>query len=102
MENNYFLHDPNLSFNKNVKRMLERHGGEGYGLLMYLLEIFAKNGNVLSIGNINDLIYAMNTGVVWIYNPDMMKSIIYDFNIFEIEDDYWFSCVLLNDKLLEE
>ena len=56
MENNYFLHDPNLSFNKNVKRMLERHGGEGYGLLMYLLEIFAKNGNVLSIGNINDLI----------------------------------------------
>ena len=97
MEDNYFLDDTNLSFNKNVKRMLEQHGCEGYGLLMYLLEIFAKNGNILSIGGINDLIYAMSYDV-WAYNPDMMKSIIYDYGIFEIEDDFWFSCKLLNDK----
>lgn len=100
MEDNYFLHDTNLSFNKDVKRMLEQHGGEGYGLLMYLLEVFAKNGNNLSIGSINDLIYAMSYDV-WAYNPDMMKSIIYDYGIFEIEDDFWFSCKLLNDKIVE-
>ena len=100
MEDNYFLHDTNLSFNKNVKIMLEQHGGEGYGLLMYLLEVFAKNGNNLSIGNINDLIYAMNNDV-WTYNPDIMKSIIYDYGIFEIEDNFWFSCKLLNDKIVE-
>ena len=100
MEDNYFLHDTNLSFNKDVKRMLEQHGGEGYGLLMYLLEIFAKNGNILSIGSINDLIYAMSCEV-WTYNPDMMKSIIYDYGIFEIEDNFWFSCKLLNDKIVE-
>ena len=100
MEDNYFLHDTNLSFNKDVKRMLEQHGGEGYGLLVYLLEIFAKNGNNLSIGSINDLIYAMGCEV-WTYNPDMMKSIIYDYGIFEIEDNFWFSCKLLNDKIVE-
>ena len=100
MEDNYFLHDTNLSFNKDVKRMLEQHGGEGYGLLMYLLEVFAKNGNNLSIGSINDLIYAMSYDV-WAYNPDMMKSIIYDYGIFEIEDNFWFSCKLLNDKIVE-
>ena len=101
MEDNYFLHDTNLSFNKDVIRMLEQHGGEGYGLLMYLLEIFAKNGNILSIGGINDLIYAMDSNVVWTYNPDVIKSIIYDFDIFEIEDNFWFSCKLLNDKIVE-
>ena len=100
MEDNYFLHDTNLSFNKNVKIMLEQHGGEGYGLLMYLIEIFAKNGNNLSIGSINDLIYAMSYDV-WTYNPDVIKSIIYDFDIFEIEDNFWFSCKLLNDKIVE-
>lgn len=102
MEDNYFLHSTNLSLNDNVKKMIEKHGGEGYGILMALMETFAKNGNILSIGTINDLIYNIFTDLVWMHNKEMVKSIIYDFNIFEIENDYWFSCILLNDKLLEE
>ena len=102
MEDNYFLHSTNLSLNDNVKKMIEKHGGEGYGILMALMEIFAKNDNILSLGIINDLICNIFTNLAWVQNKEMVKSIIYDFNIFEIENGYWFSCILLNDKLLEE
>ena len=67
---------------------------------MALMETFAKNGNILSIGTINDLIYNIFTDLVWMHNEEMVKSIIYDFDIFEIEDDFWFYCKLLNDKIV--
>lgn len=71
----YFSHDYNSRSDKNVKRLLAKHGILGYGVFWAIVEDLYNNANALPL-HYDSIAYDLRA------DADMVKSIIHDFDLF--------------------
>jgi hypothetical protein len=76
----YFSHDYNVRNDIKIKKLINKHGFLGYGLFWAIIEDLYNNTNVLPM-DYECIAFDLRT------NPDVVKSIINDFDLFVIEDD---------------
>jgi len=76
----YFSHDYNVRNDIKIKKLINKHGFLGYGLFWAIIEDLYNNTNVLPM-DYECIAFDLRT------EPDVIKSIINDFDLFVIEDD---------------
>ena len=76
----YFSHDYNTRSDIKIKKIIVKHGYEGYGIFWALIEDLYQNANALPL-DYDCIAYDMRT------NSDIIESIINDFDLFEVDDD---------------
>lgn len=76
----YFSHDYNVRNDIKIKKLINKHGFLGYGLFWAIIEDLYNNTNVLPM-DYECIAFDLRT------NPDVIKSIINDFDLFVIEND---------------
>lgn len=76
----YFSHDYNVRNDIKIKKLINKHGFLGYGLFWAIIEDLYNNTNVLPM-DYECIAFDLRT------NPDVIKSIINDFDLFIIEND---------------
>ena len=79
-ETSYFLHDYNARNDIKLRALLVEHGAEGYGLYWAITENLYQNANVLPL-DYDCIAHDLRA------NCDMIRSIINDFDLFEIGED---------------
>jgi hypothetical protein len=90
----YFPHDYNSRTDPKIKKLLAKHGVAGYGIFWCLIEDLYNNANALP-SDCDSIAYDLHT------QSETIKSIIYDFDLFEINDKYFSSSSVhrrLNDR----
>ncbi len=73
----YFSHDYNARSDIKIKRLIVKHGYEGYGLYWALIEDLYQNANALPL-DYDCIAYHFRT------SSDMIHSIVNDFDLFEV------------------
>ena len=82
MENTfYFSHDYNAREDEKILKLLRVLKLEGYGAYWVIVETLAKNGWSLSLESIEDISYLVRD------DNDVITQIIYDFWLFEIDEE---------------
>ena len=76
----YFSHDYNTRSDIKIKKLIVKHGYEGYGIFWALIEDLYQNANAMPL-DYDCIAYDMRTG------SDIIRSIINDFDLFEVEGD---------------
>lgn len=76
----YFSHDYNARFDEKIKRLLVKHGFLGYGVYWAIVEDLYQNANAMRT-DYECIAYELRV------NEDCIRSIINDFDLFEIEGD---------------
>ncbi len=76
----YFSHDYNARSDVKIKKLIIKHGYEGYGLYWALIEDLYQNGNVMPL-DYDFIAFDLRAG------SDVIKSIINDFDLFEVDDN---------------
>ena len=76
----YFSHDYNVRSDDKIKRLIRKHGMEGYGVYWAIIEDLYNNTNVLRT-DYDGISYDLRVDTITI------KSIINDFDLFEISGD---------------
>ena len=76
----YFSHDYNARNDVKIKRLIAAHGYEGYGIFWSLVEDLYQNANALPL-DFECIAYDLRS------NYETIKSIVCDFNLFEIGED---------------
>ena len=76
----YFSHDYNARSDEKIKRLLVKHGFLGYGVYWAIVEDLYQNANAMRT-DYECIAYELRV------NEDCIKSIINDFDLFEIEGD---------------
>lgn len=76
----YFSHDYNVRSDDKIKRLIRKHGMEGYGVYWAIIEDLYNNTNVLRL-DYDGIAYDLR-----VYNT-VVESIINDFDLFEISGD---------------
>ena len=76
----YFTHDYNARNDIKIKKLLSKHGYEGYGIFWALIEDLYNNTNVLRL-DYETLSFDLRCSIV------LVKSVINDFDLFVIEGD---------------
>lgn len=74
----YFSHDYNARNDGKIKRLLSKHGYLGYGLFWAIIEDLYNNANALQL-DCDSISFDLRT------TPEIIKSIICDFDLFIIE-----------------
>jgi hypothetical protein len=80
----YFSHDYNARSDTKIKKLLQKHGYLGYGIYWALIEDLYLNENSLQC---DTECIAFDLRV----SENIIKEIINDFNLFEIEDGFFSS-----------
>lgn len=80
----YFSHDYNSRNDEKIRKLLFKHGYEGYGIYWALIENLYNNANELQT-DYESIAYEMRT------HSELVKSVVNDFKLFEIVDDIFFS-----------
>src|SRR5271156_3592816 len=89
-ESYYFKHDRNARNDIKVVKLRRKYKLEGYGAFFALLEILSEQEEYkLPITDIGDLAYDLDI------SEKKLNSIINDFDLFKIEDGFFYSCSLL-------
>ena len=78
----YFSHDYNARSDGKIKKLIVKHGFAGYGLYWAIVEDLYQNANALQT-DYDCIAYDMRT------DAKTVKSIIEDFELFEIQDGYF-------------
>ena len=94
MKKTYFPHDSNSRNDIKLIRVRSVYGYEGYGVYFALIELLFAEGNRLSLDDIDSLAFGLQC------KSDLLKVIIMNFDLFEIEDNCFYSKRL--DKTLNE
>lgn len=82
----YFTHDSNALSDEKIIRLRKRQGIEGYGIYFALLEkLSASNEYKINMSYVEDLAYD------WHLDPQKVLDVIRNYNLFEIEGDYFYS-----------
>ena len=89
----YFSHDYNARMDEKIKKLLQKHGMEGYGIFWAIIEDLYNNANALRT-DYDCIAYDLHTQI------EKVKSVINDFDLFVIEDNYFYS--LSVEKRLNE
>lgn len=76
----YFPHDYNARMDDKIKTLIRRHGMQGYGLFWAIIEDLYNNNNELTL-SIDGISYDLRV------DESLVKSVIYDFNLFKFEGD---------------
>ena len=76
----YFSHDYNARNDIKIKRLILRHGYEGYGLYWAMIEDLYQNANAMPL-DYECIAFDLRT------SSDMIESIINDFDLFEVDED---------------
>ena len=87
----YFSHDYNVRTDEKIKSLIRKHGMEGYGVYWSVVEDLYNNANALRT-DCDGIAYDLRV------HTDIIKSIINDFNLFEIQDEY-FSSISIEKRL---
>jgi hypothetical protein len=80
----YFSHDYNARNDEKIRKLLFKHGYEGYGIYWALIESLYNNANELQT-DYESIAYEMRT------HSELVKSVVNDFKLFEIIEDIFFS-----------
>ena len=76
----YFSHDYNARNDMKIKKLIIKHGYEGYGLYWAIIEDLYQNENALSL-DYDCIAYDLRSTF------DTIESIVNDFDLFEVEED---------------
>jgi len=79
----YFSHDYNASMDDKIVKLLSKHGMTGYGIFWRLVECLYNNRNVLEL-DYDRIAYELH-----VTDPAVIKSVIHDFNLFVIKDNFF-------------
>lgn len=78
----YFSHDYNARTDEKIKKLIKKHGMAGYGIFWSIVEDLYNNANVLRT-DYDGIAYDLRS------ENGVIKSIINDFDLFGIEDDFF-------------
>ncbi len=76
----YFSHDHNARTDPKIKKLLAKHGMQGYGIFWAIVEDLYNNANALQT-DYDTIAYDLRT------DSELVKSIINDFGLFVFEGD---------------
>ena len=80
----YFSHDYNARNDEKIRKLLFKHGYQGYGIYWALIENLYNNANEMQT-HYDSIAYELRT------DSDLVKSIINDFDLFVIDNDIFYS-----------
>lgn len=80
----YFSHDYNSRSDEKIKKLIYKHGFEGYGLYWAIIEELYQNANVMRL-ECERIAYELRT------DEKRIASIINDFDLFVTDGDFFYS-----------
>jgi hypothetical protein len=89
----YFSHDYNARTDIKIKRLIAKHGYEGYGLYWAIIEDLYQNANALPM-DCESIAFDLRT------NENIVNSVINDFDLFIINDNL-FGSLSVQRRLIE-
>ena len=78
----YFSHDYNARNDEKIKMLIRKHGMMGYGVFWAIVEDLYNNANALRT-DYDGIAYDLRL------HSDIVKSVVIDFDLFEINGDYF-------------
>ena len=90
MKKTYFNHDSNARNDYRIIKLRAKLGYEGYGIFWSLLEMLFTEENKICIEDYDALAFGLQC------DPNKLKQVIEDFDLFVIEDDCFYSKRLNN------
>jgi hypothetical protein len=89
-ESFYFPHDYNAHEDDKIIKLRRVLGLEGYGIYWYLVELIAASSEArLRLEDLEDIAFAMHV------ECERITSVVHDFGLFELNDDFFWSKRLL-------
>lgn len=85
MKSAYFPHDYNARTDPKLQEVIMTHGMAGIGVYWCIVEMMYEQGGRLPTKSINSIAYNLHT------SADIVRSIIYDFDLFVVEGDEFMS-----------
>lgn len=80
----YFSHDYNSRSDEKIKKLIYQHGYEGYGIYWAIIEELYQNANAMQM-ECERIAFELRT------DSNRIRSIIQDFDLFVVEDGYFYS-----------
>ena len=80
----YFSHDYNTRQDEKIKKLIRKHGYLGYGIFWAIVEDLYNNANALQM-DCEGIAYELRV------ECDLIKSVLNDFDLFEINDNIFHS-----------
>lgn len=78
----YFSHDYNVRNDEKIKRLIRKHGMQGYGVFWAIIEDLYNNANALRT-DYDGIAYDLRS------DSDVIKSVINDFDLFIFDGDFF-------------
>ncbi len=92
----YFSHDSNAKDDPKILQLRMEMGWEGYGLFWALIEMLRNESNHKMRTHYKSIAFALHT------QEDSIKKLINDFDLFAIDDQYFWSESLLKRMEMKE
>ena len=89
----YFSHDYNARNDEKIKRLIRKHGMQGYGVFWAIVEELYNNANALQL-DYDGIAFDLRT------ESDLVKSVLHDFQLFVINGDY-FGSQSVENRIIE-
>jgi hypothetical protein len=78
----YFSHDYNARNDEKIKRLIRKHGMQGYGVFWSIVEDLYNNANALRM-DYEGIAYDLRT------DSDLVASVVNDFDLFVFDGEYF-------------
>ena len=78
----YFSHDYNARNDEKIKRLIRKHGMQGYGVFWSIVEDLYNNANALRM-DYEGIAYDLRS------DSDLVASVVNDFDLFIFNGDYF-------------
>jgi hypothetical protein len=91
MDTFFFSHDYNARSDEKIKQLIRKYGMQGYGVFWAIVEDLYQNANALRI-DCDGIAYDLRV------DSDMVKSIIFDFNLF-VHDNEMFGSISIQKRI---
>ena len=78
----YFSHDYNVRNDEKIKRLIRKHGMQGYGVFWAIIEDLYNNANALRT-DYDGIAYDLRS------DSDIVKSVINDFDLFVFDGEFF-------------
>lgn len=92
----YFSHDANAHNDPKIIRLRRVHGWEGYGLYWAIIEMLRCEEGYRMRTQYDDYAFALRS------DANVIKSIVEDFNLFEVDSEVFYSESLLRRMMLKD
>lgn len=86
----YFSHDCNARNDSKLQKLQMRHGMAGIGIYWCVVEMLYEDKGKISINECERIAFELRT------QCELVKSVINDFNLFVVNDDFFYSKSVLN------